>query len=411
VIHPVRRLVIRLAFLLCLGTGSAGAQIVLRPAVAEFPVPDALRISAEWEKPGFLAGWGGAPANGGESHRTFRGRCQIFGRQAHGVSGIFDGGRLVSVTIVVLDAGAWFGFVPEAQAKQVAAAKGAQFAALYKQTAADTERGLAALAGGAGRKVPFIDKGLLKHDVQVFHCGDLWARLTRRENQLVKLTLTRVEADAVSPLNALRRGAKKDEQARKFAARFRSSENGDRMLEGVPIFLQGDRAYCGVATLAMAMQYMGFRLDTEDYADAAGIRFGSTYHSDIRAAYLAAAEVAKVHLPRTTQFDLPRARECIDAGFPVVVFRRWSPERDFLHTAFARRFLQDPTATLPKADPNDRKSWPAREDFAHSSLITGYNAVRREVILTESWGEFSRNRRMRVEEMEGTVYFAYYPRL
>jgi hypothetical protein len=411
VIQPVRRLITRLALVLCLGAGDAGAQLVLRPAVAEFPVPDALRSSAEWEKPGFLAGWGGLPANGGESHRTFRGQCQIFGRQAHGVSGIFEDGRLMSVTIVVLDAGAWFGFVPEAQAKQVAATKGPQFAALYKQTAADTERGLAALAGGPGRKAPFIDKGLLKHDVQIFRCGDLSARLTLRENQLVKLTLTRAEADAVSPLSALRRDAKKDEQARKFSARLQSRENGDKVLEGVPIFLQGDRAYCGVATLAMAMQYMGLRLDTEDYADAAGIRFGSTYRSDIRAAYLAAAEVARVHLPRTTQFDFTKARTCIDAGCPVVAFRRWSQERDFVHTAFAKRFLQDPTATLPKADLNDRKSWPARDDFAHSSLITGYNAARREVIFTESWGEFSRNRRMRVEEMEGTAYLAYYPRL
>ena len=39
------------------------------------------------------------------------------------------------------------------------------------------------------------------------------------------------------------------------------------------------------------------------------------------------------------------------------------------------------------------------------------DAARREIIFTESWGERSRNRRMRVEEMEGTVYLAYYPHL
>jgi hypothetical protein len=327
------------------------------------------------------------------------------------VSGIFEDGQLASVTIVVLDAGAWFGFVPDAQVKQVAATKGPQFVALYKQVAADTERGLAALAGGAGRKVPFVEKGALKHDVQVFHCGDLWARLTCRDNQLVKLTLTRSEADAVSPLNAWRRTAKKPEQASKFAARVQTAENGDRLLDGVPIFLQGDRAYCGVATLAMAMQFMGLRLDTEDYADAAGIRFGSTRRSDIRAVYQSAAEVARIHLPRTTRFDFAQARACIDAGCPAIAFRRWSQERDFIHTAFAKRFLKDPLATLPKPDLNDQKSWPTRDDFAHSSLITGYNAARREVIFTESWGEYSRNRRMRIEEMEGTAYFAYYPHL
>src|SRR5207253_1553306 len=157
--------------------------------------------------------------------------------------------------------------------------------------------------------------------------------------------------------------------------------------------------------------FLGLRLDTEDYAGAAGIKFGSTWHSDIRHVFEAAADVAKVKLPRTTQFDFEKARVTIDSGIPVIVFRRWSQERDFLHSAFAERFAKDPAATLPKADLNDRKTWPARDDFAHSSLVTGYNLARREVIFTESWGEQVRNRRMRIEEMEGTAYFAYYPHL
>ena len=227
----------------------------------------------------------------------------------------------------------------------------------------------------------------------------------------MKFTVTRTEADAVSPLGENRRTAKKDAQLRDFAARVSSAPNGDRLLEGVPIFTQGDRAYCGVATLAMAMQFLGLRLDTEDYAGSAGIRFGSTYHSDIRAVFEAAADAAKMKLPRTTQFDFEKARTTIDAGIPVIVFRRWSQERDFLHGAFAERFQKDPAATLPKPDLADRKSWPTRDDFSHSSLITGYNLARREVIFTESWGEHARNRRMRIEEMEGTVYMAYYPHL
>ena len=211
-------------------------------AAVDFPAPDALRSSAVWDTPDFFAGWTGPSANRGEEHRTYRGRCQIFGHQAQAVTGLFEGGRLSSITIVVLDAGGWFGFVPDAQAKQVAASKGPQFAALCKQTGIDSERGLAGLAGGAGKKVPFIEKGLLKHEVVLFHAGDLWTRLTVRENQLVKLTVARSEIDATSPLSAMRRTSKKDEQLRQFSARVRSGENGDRLLDGVPIFTQGDRA-------------------------------------------------------------------------------------------------------------------------------------------------------------------------
>jgi hypothetical protein len=402
---------IALAFLSAAFAAAAFAQPGLRPAPVEFPSQEALTGSALWDAPEFLAGWSGTAVDSGEEHRAYRGRCQIFGHQAQSVTGLFEGGRLTGITIVVLDAGAWFGFVPDSQAKKVAAAKGPEFAALYKRTAADVERGLAGLAGGAGRKVQFIEKGLLRQDVLLFHPGDLWVRLTVRENQLVKLTATRLQEDATSPLSAMRRTARKDEQILQFAGRVRSAVNGDRAIEGLPIFVQGDRAYCGIATLAMAMQYLGLRLDTEDYAGPAGIRFGSTYHSTIKGAYEAAAEAAKVRLPRTTQFDFERARMSIDAGYPVVVFRRWSQERDFLHGAFAQRLLNDPAALLPKPDLNDRKNWPTKDDFAHSSIITGYNAPRREVIFTESWGEAARNRRMRIEEMEGTVYMAYYPRL
>ena len=399
------------AVLLCATAGAARAQLSLRPATRIFPAPDALRSAALWDARDFLEGWGAVSATAAAEHRNFAGKCDAFGHTAYAVHGMFEHGRLTSITVVVLDAGAWFGFVPDAEAKKVAATKGPQFTALYKQTAADVERGLALLAGGAGRKVVFVDKGVLKHDVLVYHTGDLWVRLTARENQLVKFTVTRTEADATSPLSTMRRTEKKDGQAREFAARVISEPNGDRLLDGVPIFTQGDRAYCGVATLAMAMQFLGLRLDTEDYAGSAGIKNGSTYHSDIRAVSEAAADAAKLKLPRTTQFEFEKARAAIDAGCPVIVFRRWSQERDFLHSAFAQRHEKDPAATLPKPDLTDQKSWPTRSDYAHSSLVTGYNLARREVIFTESWGERTRNRRMRIEEMEGTGYLAYYPHL
>ena len=392
-------------------TCAVRGQFQLRTATRIFPAPDALKSAALWDAPDFLTGWGAVSATAAEEQRNFQGKCDVFGHTAYSVRGLFEHGKLTGITVVVLDAGAWFGFVPDVEAKKVAAVKGPQFIALYKQTLADVEQGLAALAGSAGRRMPFVDKGVLKHDVLIFHTGDLWVRLTSRENQLVKFTVTRSEADAISPLSAQRRTVKKDEQARGFAARVISASNGDQVLDGVPIFTQGDRAYCGVATLAMAMQFLGLRLDTEDYAGPAGIHFGSTYHSNIREVFDAAADAAKMKLPRTTQFEFEKARAAIDSGIPVIVFRRWSQERDFMHGAFAQRFQKDPAATLPKADLADRKSWPTKDSFAHSSLVTGYNLARREVIFTESWGERVRNRRMRIEEMEGTAYMAYYPHL
>jgi len=159
------------------------------------------------------------------------------------------------------------------------------------------------------------------------------------------------------------------------------------------------------------MRFCGLTLDTEEFAAGAGIRFGSTRKSHIREVYDAAATEAGLSMARTERFDFARARGSIDAGFPVIVFRRWSQERDYVHTMFAKQFAQDSSVQLPRPDANDQKQWPTRDSYAHASVVNGYNAERREVIFTESWSEMARNRRMRFEELERTSYIAYYPRL
>ena len=81
---------IRLAILLCAAAGAASAQETLQPVVAEFPLPAALTGSAEWDAPGFLAGWGSVPVSSAEEHRIYRGRCEIFGHRAQSVTGLFE---------------------------------------------------------------------------------------------------------------------------------------------------------------------------------------------------------------------------------------------------------------------------------------------------------------------------------
>ena len=182
----------------------------------------------------------------------------------------------------------------------------------------------------------------------------------------------------------------------------------DRLLNEIPLFPQGDRAYCGVSALSMAMQYLGLNIDTEDYAAAAGIRYGSTRGSKIREIYSTAADEIGYDLQRQTSFDFSRTQEAIDEGQPVIVWRRWSQARDYLHSQYAKRRAKDRTINLPIADAKDRSLWPEKDAYNHASVITGYNARRGEIIFTESWGEAVRNRRMRVAEMEATCYYTFY---
>jgi hypothetical protein len=372
------------------------------------PATDFLTKSATWTSPEFLAAW--SPPPYGQTHvcRRYRGTPTVFGVQPQAIQGWFEDGRLTSITIVFLDSGAWFGYVPDAQARTVAQTKGPAFVALYKQVSTAVQAGLEQLAGNKGREVT-LGMALLKRPVHIFRHGDLASRLTLEPDQLVKLSIFPNEETAAQLLSPERRALKKDETARTFAAQTQTLPDGDRLIDTVPVIPQGDRAYCGVSTLAMVMRYLGLGLDTEDYAAAAGIHFGSTVRSKIKETYSAAGETAGTHLPLTTKFDFARAKVSIDAGLPVIVFRRWSQERDYLHSAFARNFAANPALELPKPDLNDQKLWPTQEGFAHASVVNGYNERRREVIFTESWGERVRNRRMRIEELEGTSYLAYYP--
>ncbi|EDY18902.1 hypothetical protein CfE428DRAFT_3560 [Chthoniobacter flavus Ellin428] len=400
----MRRLLRRspLAILGCL------ALVVARAEETPAPIVDALTKSATWTSPEFLALWSRPPSGQTRVCLRYKGNPQIFGVQPEAIQGWFDNGKLTSITITFLDSGAWFGYVPDAEARTVAQTKGPTFITLYKQVSMAVAQGLEQLAGNKGKEVT-IGLGLLKHPARVFHQGDLASRLTLDQDQLVKVSIFPNEEIAAQLLSPERRALKRDQAAKAFVGEVHALPDGDRLIETVPVIPQGDRAYCGVSTLAMVMRYLGVGLDTEDYAAAAGIHFGSTVRSKIKETYDAAGETAELHLPKTTKFDFMKAKQSLDAGLPVIVFRRWSQERDYLHTTFARNFAANPALELPKPDLNDQKLWPTKDGFAHASVVNGYNEKRREVIFSESWGENVRNRRMRVEELEGTSYLAYYP--
>jgi hypothetical protein len=383
---------------------AALAWPVRAAAPAPFPV-EALISQALWDDPEFLSGWVPPDPNLRLACRNWPGPCDVLGAKAHGASAFFEAGRLRSISLLFLDAGTWFGF---SQAKD--AAKVPEFLALHRQTAESVASALSVL-GGKLRDVPMGGTKSLKHTAQVVRTGSVWARLVVWPEFFVKVTLFRDEEAATQLLAPYRRTQKSPDLARTFSSFVETLPNGDRILRGLPMLQQGDRAYCGMSALAMTMQHLGLRIETEELAAAAGIRFGNTGDAKIREAYDDTAAVAALRMDRIKKAEWSRIRTSIAAGMPVVVFRRWSQERDFVHTQFARRYAKDPTAVLERAGMEERKLWPQRGGFAHASIINGFNEARGEVIFTESWSELARDRRMRFEEMEATGYMACHPRL
>lgn len=376
-----------------------------------YSFPAALLDPGVWDQPEFIAAWQ-SKSTANIAHKIWPDTPTVFGRRPHYIAGHFLNQRLDSITLLFLDSGTHFGYVPKDQAAATEKMNRGTFQALHRETAADVVSGLEKLAGSQGRPVSLGHTPMLRQEALLFDTGKATARYLSIPEQLVKVTFYRDKERAGSLLLEPASVDRKPlERMADLVKNLHESENGDRLLENIPLFPQGDRAYCGVSALSMGMQYLGLNLDTEDYAAAAGIRYGSTKGSKIREVYEAAGQEAGIRLSRATKFDFRRAQAMLDAGLPVIVWRRWAKERDYVHTTFASRYANDPSSVLPKADMNDRATWPDKNAYSHASVITGYNAKRGEVIFTESWGEAARNRRMRIEEMEGTAYYTFYPKL
>ncbi|MEM8955657.1 MAG: C39 family peptidase [Verrucomicrobiota bacterium] len=397
-------------FLVCVAILAPTATSAESEAHSAFPA-DVFADSTSWDAPAFISLWNPQSSPSHLSHRTFPGRPSLFNHQPHIVTALFEHERINSISILFLDSGTWFGYVPRS-ARDDARGKQKHFDLLYENILEDVTTGLESLTESKGVETVLGKEQLLRHDSLIYQHGNVTLRLVTEPGHLIKLMLFRSDDAAHSLRDPKIADMNNRERSEHFASRVRESANGDITLAEVPVFPQGSRAYCGVSTLAMATQYLGLRLETEEFAAASGIRYGSTEGSRIKEIYIAAGEEADTRFSRSSRFDFATAKETIDAGLPVIVWRKFTFERNYVHENFPRRLARDPAATLPLPDESDRATWPNdRTGGNHASLITGYNPERKEVIFTESWGEFARDRRMRIEEMEGTAYYAFYPRL
>lgn len=376
------------------------------------PFPEAaLHDSDEWDRAAFREAFRPALSPTRVVHKFWPATVRLFDLEPHSVIARCRDESIECLTFLFLDAGTHFGYVPQSEARRTEAENRDAFRALHARVSATVRAGVEKLAGSSGTAATLGREPMLSQSVTLFRSGNLTARLHTIDEQLVKLVFFREESTARHWFDPAELERRDNERKTTYARATTRHPNGDVLLDDIPLLPQGDRAYCGVSALAMAMQSLGLWIDTEDYAASAGIRYGSTQGSHIRETYEAAAAEGGFRLARATAYDHEKTIASLDAGLPVIVWRRWAQERDFLHTAFLKKLARDPEARLPEPDAADRAGWPARQAYNHASVITGYNTERQEVLFTESWSESMRHRRMRPEEMAGTAYYAFSLRL
>ena len=355
--------------------------------------------------------WLEEPGIAGETIFRIEKQPFLFGHVPQMVTAVQRDNKLHSITITYLEAGLYFGYQPELKksdsGKKKLREQERQFRKLYKDLSKSLEDQVKEVTGSRPRSKRQGLTNALRTTFDEYQTKDLSVQLHRKEGSYVRVKLQPRDEVGRTYLQPGIADLKRRERQKVLSKNVEKRADGDVTITGIPLDLQGERAYCGINSFIMITRYYGCDLDAEIVASSAGFSQGLGGRNMIEA-YNAAGKEANIRINRSGSFDFDRAMKLIDSGNPILVWRKFDHGRDRLHTKVARRFARDKEAALPTPDGEDQKTWPSGGHPNHASVITGYNKDRRELIFSESWSENSRNRRMRTEELEGTCYFVFY---
>jgi len=396
-------------------------------AQADSPLNDT-EIGGQLLDPGLWAGSRDLPGNWREETpiATVAGsylaaRPKVFGIPAVMVQARHRSGKLDSLAITFADAGSYFGYLDEklpsglsrrqqeAELRRRLAGKQQEFSAFFRETETSLKEALRDLTDKRPRENRIGRTRTLRAEAIDYRKDDLVLRLLVGGQRLIRLLIQPARSATREWLDADRTALSGSALGRVYQDRVTRIDNGDVRIDNLPVVPQGYKPYCGLNTLTMAARYFGLHLD-EDWLAVAG-KFqntGSAAGSQIPRLYLAVAKEAGLDLHKSNAFSLDEARGSLDRGLPVVVWRRFSAERNKVHTRQTIQASRDPNFRTATPDIATRDSWPDDKAPLHASVIVGYNATRQEVLFVESWAGLDIPRRMRTEEMSATAYLTFY---
>ena len=343
-------------------------------------------------------------------------RPKVFGVDAVAVKATHRGEELEELQVTFADAGSYFGYynekLPEglskkeamAEARRRIAVRQKEFQEIYQERLDKLEEELKKRSG----KPKDAKRGrtrALRAEMSEFELGDRTVRLLTAQDRLLRLSIRKKGKIPGSWLDLSAEEVSTRDRLRSLSQQVDRSENGDVILNEVPIVPQGYRPYCGLNTLTMVARYLGLNLD-EDWLAVAG-KFqntGSAAGSDMMGIYKAVAKEAGFSMARSNDYNHSSVRRSLQAGMPVIVWRRWGQDRDRLHTKISRGVDGGADTTFGELD---RQTLPNDKSPLHASVIVGYNDERKEILFLESWAGQTEPRRMPVGEIDATAYYTF----
>ncbi|MFT5104731.1 MAG: hypothetical protein ACI8XO_001439 [Verrucomicrobiales bacterium] len=344
--------------------------------------------------------------------------ASVFGQVPEIVAARYDGSKVSSIYMQFIDSGSYFGYTPRQEldsgkTNENLQSKQQRFKRQYREIASALAKQLPKQVGTRGKRNEVGRTEVLRSEYIDFDNGEVVVRLGANENEYIYIEVMRSSDAEHGYMDSEVASMRRNERVKAMRSKVERRANGDVVVGEIPIFTQGSRPYCAISTLGMVTHHFGLRIPVNGLAASAGIKkTGSAKGSKILETYYAAAQEADIKFMRASKFEFDRATMALDHGYPVLIWRRYDAARDKLHTKFAENFAKNPSSQLPAADDSEEmESWPDDSAPGHASIVTGYNAERGEVIFLESWGEHTRDRRMRKEELEATGYMVFYFKL
>ena len=374
------------------------------PRIINEDFTDDLIAAPVWINNKLPGTWKSIPSLDGDEVKILSVNPMLFGRHSISVYANEEKGKLKSISILYLDSEKFFNQTKTTTNTQDIKSLKREFKKTYENIESSINKALYKYTKDRPEESFVGQTDFLRNTYNDYKYGDLTLRVSAKDGQNICLIIMRSEDVSKTYLSSETTKLVKRERRKQLQQNVQVRESGDIKINGIPMFLQGQRPYCAISTLGMATHYLGLRLGTDALAAGAKFRYFDTAKgSKMLDLYRAAAEESDAVLQRGRSFDFDRAQKYIEKGFPIVVWRRYSHKRNLLHSAAAQG------AKLPELTPNDRLTWPTSKDApGHASVITGFNKKTGEVIFMESWGEHARNKRMRAEELEATSYATFY---
>ncbi len=172
-------------------------------------------------------------------------------------------------------------------------------------------------------------------------------------------------------------------------------DNGDVVLDRIPMVDQGPKGYCVPATFERVLLYSGIPADLYDLAALGGTAHGGGTHVPSmidgleRTVRQAGRRLEKISVKQLTPATLARY---IDEGRPVLWSLSSTPDFNQAADTYTKA-----RATLPPHAPGELAAF-AREqrrvgadlapdpDYGHVCLLIGYNRATGELAFSDSWG-------------------------